>query len=680
MAGTRLAVHAVFVVQLFALVAVSFLYALYQDRNDLPLSSADPFVVDRSGWEIIVEDLSLDDGAGLFGRASESLTFLTHEFSRLLGIGTEKSAMDKSRPSAVFVQEMRQLSQADMNIERHRFPTLRMKLKIPTLVENTDSASGNLGNIANALRKGLQQRTGKSHEFEIELVQDVSSVANSCDDWRPPITNDNEPSFRRTRRSRRRIRHPEIIVLTGCTREAIPDPRQSLIEIGSDGDIILRTIHNSHGVKDQVGELNNELQEFLENEFSKLLYDIISPKVTSSSLKYKLGRISIQLIDENPTNTNAAVIFDEGISKLRQKKLGRALSSSIEAAVNPILDHFSFIYGGDIDVIGSNHGDIIQSKGGINVLEYQTALLELANEILEPKTSDELENNVSAENLAKWIYSHSKQNVHRDEAGNEPDAFQWLLFIPSVAHSPLIVHDTSGGNVGHSITLSQPHIDGGRDDTFVPAGMTIIDRFAFPDETIDLEGDVRSYDESISKSFGPLVAYIRALHGLPPSMPSISSRLTSSMILVENPLESKDRVSFWELEYVARSHWHYALEQTLQEMDSLISLLHRHANTLAVSRQLAGKINKATSLLRQSITVAQNGYPLFYATSLLYGSSWQLQDVRNDPDFMELSYFAPDHYLAVFSPLVLPLLLPMILGLVREVKRYNELKMKRPFS
>lgn len=99
-----------------------------------------------------------------------------------------------------------------------------------------------------------------------------------------------------------------------------------------------------------------------------------------------------------------------------------------------------------------------------------------------------------------------------------------------------------------------------------------------------------------------------------------------------------------------------------------------------VMEQLAGKINKATSLLRQSITVAQNGYPLFYATSLLYGSSWQLQDVRNDPDFMELSYFAPDHYLAVFSPLVLPLLLPMILGLVREVKRYNELKMKRPFS
>lgn len=586
MAGTRLAVHAVFVVQLFALVAVSFLYALYKDRNDLPLSSAEPFVVDRSGWEIIVEDLSLVDDAGLLGRASESLTFLTHQISRLLGIGSEKSATDKPRPSAVFVQEMRQLSQADINIGRHGFPTLKMKLKIPTLMENNGSVSGNLDNFADALRKGLQQQTKGSREFEIELVPDVSSIANSCDDWSPPITSDNEPSFRRTRRSRRRIRHPEIIVLTGCTREAIPDPRQSLIEIGSDGDIILRTIHNSHGTKDQVGELNNELQEFLENEFSKLLYDIISPKVTSSSLKYKLGRISIQLIDEDPTNTNSAVIVDEGISKFRQKTLGRALSSSVETAIKPILDHFSFIYSGDIDVISSNKGDIIQSKSGINVLEYQTALLELADEILEPKTSDELENNVSAENLAKWIYSHSNQNVHRDEAGNEPDSFQWLLFIPSVAHSPLIVHDISGGNVGHSITLSQPHIYGGRDDTFVPAGMTIIDRVAFPDETNDLDGDVRSYEESISKSLGPLVAYIRALHGLPPSMPSTSSRLTSSMMSVENPLEGKDRVSFWELDYVARSRWHYALEQTLQDMDSLISLLNRHADTLAVTRQV----------------------------------------------------------------------------------------------
>ena len=92
--------------------------------------------------------------------------------------------------------------------------------------------------------------------------------------------------------------------------------------------------------------------------------------------------------------------------------------------------------------------------------------------------------------------------------------------------------------------------------------------------------------------------------------------------------------------------------------------------------QVARKLNKSTSLIRQSISLTEQGYPTFYAFSTLCGALRQIQALQNDPGLMELSYFAPDHYLAVFSPLVLPLMLPMMAGLVREVKRYRELKRK----
>jgi hypothetical protein len=41
---------------------------------------------------------------------------------------------------------------------------------------------------------------------------------------------------------------------------------------------------------------------------------------------------------------------------------------------------------------------------------------------------------------------------------------------------------------------------------------------------------------------------------------------------------------------------------------------------------------------------------------------------------IEQMYFPQDHYLAVFTPLILPLLMPLLLGMVREYKRYTKLK------
>jgi hypothetical protein len=127
------------------------------------------------------------------------------------------------------------------------------------------------------------------------------------------------------------------------------------------------------------------------------------------------------------------------------------------------------------------------------------------------------------------------------------------------------------------------------------------------------------------------------------------------------------------MEAISRNHLNSTLEKVLYEIDALMALLCTHRG-LAFTDRLAHKLNNATHLLRHSISLIEQGYPTQYATSTLYGSLHHLESVTTDPDLMELQHFALDHYLAVFSPLILPLMMPLMIGLVREIKRYRKLK------
>ena len=198
-----------------------------------------------------------------------------------------------------------------------------------------------------------------------------------------------------------------------------------------------------------------------------------------------------------------------------------------------------------------------------------------------------------------------------------------------------------------------------------PNGMSIVN---LPDHSmyVDLDKAYHSYMDRISSSLLYLVGYVRAIHGLPTKTRHPFIRGRDGHLL-----------SFWELESIARSHYSSTLEAVFHETDTLLAVLHQHSWTLAFPREVAHKLNNATYLLRQSTTLVEQGYPTLYAISLLHGSLQHLESVQSDHQFHELPYFAPDHYLAVFSPLVLPLFLPMIAGLVREVKRFRELQKKK---
>ncbi len=267
---------------------------------------------------------------------------------------------------------------------------------------------------------------------------------------------------------------------------------------------------------------------------------------------------------------------------------------------------------------------------------------------------------ISSEDLASWMYSHSNQPT-RNAAGT----VEWTLFVPSKERSPLVIHDESSDGEGGSITLSPPISDESRINNVYPNGVSVVN---LPEvgETkhVDLARVHDIYKDEISQSLVHVVGFLRAIHGLPASP--------------QHGNGERERIlSFWELELVARSQYHSALKYAFQETDALLALLHEHGSTLALPVDVAQNLNHATGLLRQSISLIEQGFPAIYANALLRSSMRYIDLVQTDHQFHELPYFAPDHYLAVFSPLVLPLFLPMIAGLVREIKRFRELQRKK---
>jgi len=682
MAGTRLAIHATFMVELFVVVLASFLYASSRRHN--PFSSAEPFLTEKSGWKVLLEDVSPapspeydDDSGNIFEYVGQCAVAIMSQIYLMMGVELETTELvvpNRPRRSSLFVQELRQNianfpavdggnedddeRKASSTIETIILPPLKANLSVPQV--GPSSAMGK--SLAEALERGFRSQSSAlpqaspairvgTTESKYDSRFDISDK-DLCDNFQLP------PQSKQSG-NHREVKFPEIILLMGCSSSSVG------IEVDRNSDIVVvRTVLTV--------ERKNELQRHLEEDTSRLLLSTLFVPLSNNG--HRLESISIKLIDENPASHATEGVNDgddNGITaKVHFDIIGKALSSSVQAKIGPLLEDLSFIYGGKIEVYGNasgmTEGSVVKTENAVSLAVHSTAYLPLSEDIVELGKDDETTSgkHVSSKGLADWIHTHSHQPTK-----NTGDV-EWILFVPSQDNAPLTVRNKSNGGKGKSIILSSPQPDGGRMKNVYPNGMSIVDIPNFTGKVdLDLSQILSSYTVDISHSLVYLIGYIRAMHGLPPST---GADLSS----VKYHGDGREKLSFWELESIARKLYASSLETALFETDALMALLHQHAGTLALPTEVAHELNNATHLLRQSISLIEKGFPVVYATSLLHGSLQHLESVKNDHRFFELPYFAPDHYLAVFSPLVLPLLLPMIVGLVREVKRFRELRNK----
>ncbi|KAL7526317.1 hypothetical protein ACHAXR_004283 [Thalassiosira sp. AJA248-18] len=465
----------------------------------------------------------------------------------------------------------------------------------------------------------------------------------------------------------------------GCSDATIPDQRLSSVEVNHNSDtVVVRTVLTV--------EQNNELQRHLEKEVSSLLSDIFYVPLSNNNGN-KVGSVSIELIDEDPSSHVAEGV--DGMDGLTSKShfdiTGKAFSQSVQLTIGPLLEDLSFIYGAKIevddDVSSISQGSVIKTKNEISLESHSSAYLPLPDDLVESESADDGTTSVkyvSYDGLANWIHAHSSQRTRNN------GHIAWILFIPSRDNTPLIIRDESSGGQGESIVLISHTVDGWETQNANPNGMCIVNLPTFSEyvgsnanKSPDMGQIHTHYKDTISQSLVYLAGYIRALHGLPSSASQMHvDHFTSSSSVKYHGDDGRGKLSYWELESIARSQYYSSLELVFSETDALMAVMHQHGSTLALPRGVAYKLNNATHLLRQSISLVERGFPTVYASSLLHGSLRYLESVQNDHQFMELPYFATDHYLAVFSPLVLPLLLPMVVGLIREVKRFRDLQKK----
>ena len=103
-----------------------------------------------------------------------------------------------------------------------------------------------------------------------------------------------------------------------------------------------------------------------------------------------------------------------------------------------------------------------------------------------------------------------------------------------------------------------------------------------------------------------------------------------------------------------------------------VSTVIEGASRMKVSAENGEKISSCLENLQNAIDAAKSGDDLT-ALSAMNTALRMTQRLATDGDMMEEMYFPQDHYLAVFTPLILPLMLPLLLGLAREIKRYKKL-------
>ena len=153
------------------------------------------------------------------------------------------------------------------------------------------------------------------------------------------------------------------------------------------------------------------------------------------------------------------------------------------------------------------------------------------------------------------------------------------------------------------------------------------------------------YAKAILKSTSYLVEYLRNVTGL-------SMVGEKPNILVQEIL----RIKF---------------DTALAEMRAVWTVIES-ASRMKVSAENGEEISSCLENLQNAIDAAKSDDDLA-ALGAVNTALRMTQRLAMDGDMMEQMYFPQDHYLAVFTPLILPLMLPLLLGLVREIKRYKKL-------
>lgn len=235
------------------------------------------------------------------------------------------------------------------------------------------------------------------------------------------------------------------------------------------------------------------------------------------------------------------------------------------------------------------------------------------------------------------LISSSRRLSPRDES-SDSCYLDLIIYFPKKDRIPLSIADKGVNDVSEAFVLQGKR------------GAVAIANLDLPNSNeSDRSGSTQEkvYAKAVLKATTHLMEYLRSVTGLSSSKDKPPDTLK------------------WE---ILRTNY----EAALAEMRAVRNVIEG-ASRMPVSSESAEQIVACLENLETAIDAAKLG-DVAAALSEANAALLATQKLATDGDMMEQMYFPQDHYLAVFTPLILPLLMPLLLGLVREYRRFKKLK------
>ena len=235
------------------------------------------------------------------------------------------------------------------------------------------------------------------------------------------------------------------------------------------------------------------------------------------------------------------------------------------------------------------------------------------------------------------LVSSSRRLSPRDES-SDSCYLDLIIYFPKKDRIPLSIADKGVNDVSEAFVLQGQR------------GAVAIANLDLPNSNeSDRSGSTQEkvYAKAVLKATTYLMEYLRSVTGLSSSKDKPPATLK------------------WE---ILRTNY----ETALAEIRAARNVIEG-ASRMPVNSESAEQIIACLENLETAIDAAKLG-DVAAALSEANAALLTTQKLASDGDMMEQMFIPQEHYLAVFTPLILPLLMPLLLGLVREYRRFKKLK------
>jgi len=725
MAGTRLMLIGVFVVQFFALIVLALTLA---NNPSYFGSNGASILVDRNGISILQTSNSDGDGATIGGRNPVS-SILTHrlvelrqrvdavhyplDFHLLSSVGTiDIDGMDAGR---------------DCRTEG-----------------KCDSVEEEDGRLRDAFRLGLETTvTGSEEEGEpldirvLAPLAESRRVAGTCDDITARFgasTSDNSENDSDAKTINERMGY-DILVSRGCTDASLSIGHDAKLSVDELGDMLL-SIREGSSITDIENIIKDDVASFIVKEFVFLSHshatdhneeynndDGKSSWVESTSTL----EVVITLLDEDPfsytdTSTNSNNNNNTSSSTSSKSKhnhhnqLHQSLSTTVSTYLQPLLNsrlaplldkvHIgtqSHPYRATTTTTKQQHPthqtsslshQSTKANNKNNDNDYILDISKARDVFLTDDPADAAgDGNFGV--FTSLVMDQRNTWTAATTVGNADDVsvtLNLVVYVPPMDRMPLKVKFKSGvGGVGADKVVSYGTAFS------IPERFTAVSIVNLNKRTVatgsDDEDHNDHYDKTVTNALSYFGTFLRTSLGLPilqphrhsPSiLPSMTTSTTGKGRVLLNHVASPYGMTQWEVDKLLRTYWKGKAEEIVNRLENVLELVDWKKD-IAFPIESAQKVNSCLQHLHDALDLidnknhnnSSNRRDIRQSTRSLNAAHRIATALSIDGDMVPLPDFPMEQLLALLGSMTVPLILPFIIGVLKEYKRYRTLVAKK---